>query len=193
MGESMADDTRDNTTKERFTADEGELEERRLNVQRLRVRYRLSVKKIAERLDVSEATVCRDMQWIREHWREQFGAKPKIDPADVVGEALAIYQEIEQSALQDAANCIRRTDDGELVDMVFFAKQRAACYAVALKAREAQVALLQDLGVVDRAVGTLDVTLPTAAQIRAAIDAAKKEAAFTDLTVPTPHPPPRPS
>jgi predicted transcriptional regulator len=143
---------------EQFRQSDNELAFRRQKVLKLRAR-RVSEAQIGRALGVSEATVSRDLAWIREHWRELFGPTPTFDPAAFVGETLSRYEEIEAIALVDAAKA-----NG--------LRERMACFHVAMLARDRQVSLLQDLGLLRHMSDTPVRGLPTAAQIRAALQTA---------------------
>ena len=161
-----------------------ELEWRRERVLSLRLR-RMTEAAIAAIVQVSEATISRDLEWIAQNWRDRYGLLPQADPAEVIGETLALWQDGEKLALLEhsriADECSRHeTIDVECddchktkkvvvnrrIDPIFAAKQRMACLATAMNAREKQIHLLQDLGVLERALGSLRVTLPRAAEIR---------------------------
>jgi DNA-binding CsgD family transcriptional regulator len=112
-------------------ATEGELEERRREVVRLRAR-RMSELQIARALGVSASTVSRDLGWVRSNWQEMFGPNPHFDVAVFIGESLALFAEIEATALLDS----EQPDIG--------VRNRMACYRTAMQARERSVALIQD-------------------------------------------------
>lgn len=136
-----------------------EMELRRHQVLRMRHR-RFSLKQIGLALGVSETTVHRDLKWIREQWQTMLGPEAKLDTSIFIGESLAHYEDIEAMALADSAKAgISLRDKNRLLN-------------TALAARDRQVSLLQDMGVVARSLGTLTVNLPTATQIRAALAAA---------------------
>src|SRR5437867_3844377 len=80
-------------------ATESELEERRWKVAGLRLR-RLSLSQISRALGVSMPTVSRDLAWIRTHRQEVYGSTPTLDPAEVLGESLALYEDIQAAALR---------------------------------------------------------------------------------------------
>jgi predicted transcriptional regulator len=134
----------------------GELEERRAQVMRLRHR-RLSEAAIARALGVSASTVSRDLAHIRAHSQESFGPNPTFDASIFIGESLARYEDIESAAMHDSAKA------------GITLKERMRCFQVAMVARNHQVSLLLDTGVIARSLGTLTVGLPTAAQIRTAL------------------------
>jgi P27 family predicted phage terminase small subunit len=145
--------------------------ERRRRVCSLRLLHKTPTA-IAGELKVSPSTVSRDLKWIRAQWRRTYGGTaPRLQSGEVIGEALALYQEVEVNALEDATKMrLQRTD----VDLVAYAQARMACLAMGLKARQAQVALLQDLGVIERSLGHVDVTaLPNAAHLRRVLASVK--------------------
>ena len=124
-----------------------ELEERRLQVLTLRL-CRLPQRQIAGALKVDQSTISRDLQWIAQHWRERYGTPPGLDPAEEIGEAIAVFTDVEGAALRDYH---RLTLDQ--------AKQRNACLRMAILARQMRVNLLLDLGFLDRQIGNIGGTL----------------------------------
>src|SRR5260221_13313914 len=102
-----------------------ELAERRATVMRLRIR-RMSEPAIARALSVSAATVSRDLTYIRAHWQEFFGPNPKFDSSIFVGESLALYEDIESTAMRDSAKA------GITV------RERMRCLQTAMAARSRQ-------------------------------------------------------
>ena len=144
-----------------------EIEMRRERVLQLRMR-RMSEAAIAAIVGVHEATVSRDLKWIRQQWKDRYGTLPNFDPAEEVGAALALYEEAEVHAMLEFARINQENKDRN-ISPVYGAKQRMACLKLAGEMRTKRVNLLQDLGIIDRALGTLTVQLPRAKQIRETI------------------------
>jgi hypothetical protein len=143
-------------------ATESELEERRWKVASLRLR-RLSLAQISRALGVSLPTVSRDLAWIREHHRRVYGETPTLDAAQVLGESLALYEDVQVAALRYAQSATLSVRD------------RLRCMHTAMVAREKMTVLLQDVGLLNRAASDLTVGLPAAAQIRQALETARPE------------------
>ena len=143
-------------------ATESELEERRLKVAGLRLR-RLSLAQISRALGVSQPTVSRDLAWVRTHRQQVYGATPTLDPAELIGESVALFADIEAGALRYAQSTTLSVRD------------RLRCMNTAMVAREKMTALLQDVGLLNRAAPDLVIGLPTAAQIRSALEAVQLE------------------
>lgn len=146
-----------------------ELEVRRSRVLTLRLR-RMTETAIAAIVDVSRQTVSDDLAWIRANWRERYGPLASVDPAEIVGETLAFYEDAEQQALREHA---RLGEQGG--DPVHVARQRMACLRLALDARRMQVDLLLDLGLLDPSRATSAARLPRAAEIREALRLVREE------------------
>lgn len=177
----------------------GELEIRRARVLSLRLR-KMTGAAIAAICNVSEATVSGDLKWIAQNWRDRYGSAPQIDPAEVVGETMALYQDVETLALLEHS---RIGDEAHTrrISPMFAARQRMACLRTAMLAREMQIHLMQDLGILERALGSVQVNLPRAADIRAAyqkartavhtpvISAAERKVLETTTKTETPTPP----
>ena len=155
------------------SAKQAELELRRERVLSLRLRH-MTEAAIGAIVGVSMATVSTDLAWIRANWRERYGRQPSVDPAELVGETIALYQDVEMLALLEHSRIGDETKNKRISPM-FAARQRMACLRTALVAREMQINLLQDLGVLDRALGTMKVALPRAADIREALRQARSE------------------
>jgi hypothetical protein len=147
---------------ERERSLEDELEQRRIMVLRLRAR-RLSLAKIAEHLHVDMSVISRDLLWIRTHWKDLYGARPKFNASEFVGETLATYRDIEASALVEASKSTLRPKD------------RNAYMRTALEARKQAMEVLQDLGLVQRNLGNVSVSMPSADQIRQVIAGANND------------------
>ena len=146
-------------TREVTLSTTGELEERRLQVLRLRHR-RMSEGQIARALNVSASTVSRDLEYVRAHWQDFLGPDQTFDRAVFIGETLARYEDVESTAMHESARA------GISI------KDKMRCLQVAMIARTHQVALLEDSGIISRSPVALTVGLPSAAQIRAAVEAA---------------------
>lgn len=144
---------------------------RRQRVIALRLRN-LTEPAIAAQLGVAASTVSRDLAWIRRHWREQYGPVPGLDPAEMVGEALALYRHVEELAFHEHSRLARVSvaqdikTEREAAVTALVAREKIDCLRTAMAARRAQIALLQDLGLIERALGRLEVRLPLAQELR---------------------------
>jgi hypothetical protein len=170
-------------------ATQDEMEERRSRVLSMRIRANMTATAIAKALHVSVVTVCRDIEWIYANWRGKYGLLSKLAPADIVGEAVAAYDEAERLAwsefmrvAEDSKRPVRESDgnggtrvvkdrDGNVVwepsvSPAFIAKQRMVCVRMAVDAREKKMALMQDLGIVERRLGEIQFNLPPAHMLR---------------------------
>lgn len=136
-----------------------DVEGRRAKVLSLRAR-RYTQLQIAQALQVDQATVSRDLAWIREHWAEKFGSPSKLEPPEEIGEAIALFAEVEMQALRDFSKL--KTSE---------ARSRNAYLRTALIARQMRVNLLRDLGFIDRQIGNIGVTLRADAVRQALRDA----------------------
>jgi transposase len=146
---------------------EEEIADRVEKVRALRIRH-MSATEIARHLKVGVHTICDDIERIRHGWRDKYGgAQPQVNAAEIVGESLDLYRECERLGLQNHASAT----DG---------RTKAMHLRVVMEARSRHVALLQDLGYIDRNLGTLELTLPTAADLRKRLaDAQVTEAMLT--------------
>lgn len=124
-------------------ATEAELEDRRLQVLTLRLR-KYSQSQIGKVLGVDQSTVSRDLAWIEAHRKTLFGQPAKIDIEHEIGEAYDFYCDVEWKALRAASK-------GD-------AKAQNAYLRTAILARGQRMALLQDLGMIDRQLGTMGLT-----------------------------------
>lgn len=163
----MADDPQskepiiDDEAREVFLLEASAIEERRRLVMRLRAR-RLSEGQIARAINMSVATVSRDINWLRDQWRELYGGDTAtFDSAAFIGESLSAITEVEAIAWTDAHRAGIPLRD------------KMTCLALVLAARRDAKSFVQDLGLVERSLGSLTVGLPTAAQIRQALQAAR--------------------
>jgi len=179
-------------------ATQDEIEDRRARVLSMRVRSNMTTTAIAKAVRVNASTVLRDIQWIYENWRGKYGLVSKINPADVVGEAVASYDEAERLAwsefvrvAEDSKRPVRESDgnggtkvvrdkEGEIVwepsvSPAFIAKQRMVCLRMAIDARERKMTLLQDLGIVNRQAAEVQFNLPPAHVLREAMRKAMTE------------------
>jgi hypothetical protein len=105
----------------------------------------------------------RDLQWWERHLRERYSSA-QFDPALAIGEALQAYAFVEQQAFRD----YRALPAGAST------RAKMACLRTAMDARERRVHLLQDLGLLDRNIGTVDVQqhIESAEAIRTWIESA---------------------
>lgn len=128
---------------------DGAISDRRLQVLTMRLR-RVSQRQIAQALNVTQATISRDLDWIRDHWVKDFGppgAAAGLKAHEEIGEAVALFADVEYSALRDFSQLQPKESRG-----------RNACLRTALLARQMRLNLLQDLGFIDRQVGTVALT-----------------------------------
>jgi AcrR family transcriptional regulator len=135
---------------------ESDVEFRRERVVELRA-MRMTLSQIARALGVSTATVHRDLAVIRED-SEDLYARAGLNAAEVLGEAIARYRLYESDAYR-----LSRSPTAKPVERLLALREARAN-------REAQMTLLQDLGLLNRVLGSITVGLPTAAQIRTALD-----------------------
>ena len=189
MREQMDDFAPDDIDAEFRIATRDEMEERRARVLSMRTRTNMTVTQIAKALHVSAPTITRDIEWIYANWRGKYGLVSKLDPADIVGEAVAAYDEAERVAwaefmrvAEDSKQPVRESDgdggtrvvkdrDGNVVwepsvSPAFIAKQRMVCVRMAVDAREKKMTLMQDLGIVERRLGEIQINLPPAHMLR---------------------------
>lgn len=117
---------------------------------------RMNQEQIAQALNVNQATVSRDLNWIRHHWRDAYGIPATVSPAEEIGMAVALYDDAETAALREF----------NAPSNVSNSRQRMACLRTAMLARQMRTTLLQDVGIVDRQVGTVTVTSARADDIR---------------------------
>lgn len=143
---------------------------RREQVLRLRTLFGLSVRQIVESLrqqrppiHVTPSTISRDLQWWHEHFRDNYTPE-RFDSAGTVGEALAAFTYVEQQALREFRALPHSAS----------ARAKMTCLRTALEARDRRVHLLQDLGLLDRNIGTVDVQqhIESAEAIRSWIESA---------------------
>jgi hypothetical protein len=120
---------------------------------------RMNQDQIAQALNVNQATVSRDLHWIRHNWRDAYGIPATVSPAEEIGMAVALYEDAETAALREfhSINTGPTTNNS---------RHRMACLRTAMLARQMRTALLQDVGIVDRQVGTVTVTSARADDIR---------------------------
>jgi hypothetical protein len=147
-----------------------ELDDRRQQVLRLRHR-RMSLAQIASALHVDPSTVSRDLKFIREHWRHMLGEEAKFDSAVFVGESLALYEDIETQAMFESSKAGVTT------------AMKMRCLQIAVLAREKKVQLMQDVGMMSRAPVNVNVNLPTAEQIRKALQHAAVNLDVIDVDI----------
>jgi predicted transcriptional regulator len=132
-----------------------DVELRRKEVVRLRLR-RMSQLAIASLLGVDQSTISRDLRWIRQHWKEKYGSPRGVSPEHELGEAVAMYEDTEQSALMEF-HMIQQAAATRKLSPMFVSRQRMACLRTALVARRMRIELLQENGLIDRKLGTLGV------------------------------------
>ncbi len=138
------------------TAEEAEMEARRGRVLAMHLR-KLTQPAIAAIIGVSQATISRDLQWIYANWRHLYGWPVGLNVAEFIGETLAMYSDHEQQSLLEVQE-LKMAAQNRRISPMFISRARSAARRTAMAARMAQVQLLQDLGHVERQVGSLDVT-----------------------------------
>lgn len=151
-----SEDTRAAEADARSTLDE--LEGRRVKVTTLRLRG-LTQEAMAQALGVDQSTISRDIAWIRNHRRELFGDHSTFDSAQEIGEAVALFADVEMSALRDFSRL--KPDQS---------RARIACLRTAMMARQMRVNLLRDLGFLDRPIGNVGMAIRTDAVRQALIE-----------------------
>jgi hypothetical protein len=134
-----------------------ELDARRVKVLTLRL-HRMTQAQISTALAIDQTTVSRDLTWIAQHWKERFGVPAALDPSQEIGEAIALFADIETSALVEF-DTLTETALQRGLSLVFISKQRMACLRTAMEARQRRVSLLQGLGLLDRQPENIGVTL----------------------------------
>lgn len=142
-----------------LTPSQKERQHRRLKTLQLRLRG-LTEPQIANALQVSVTTVSMDLAYVYREWKDKYGLHPTVDPAVIVGEAMTLYQETERMALVE----YNKLSNGPTNAII--ARSKMACLKMANEAKDRQVNLLQDLGILHRALGTVNVNLPQASEIR---------------------------
>ena len=112
---------------------EWELDDRRRRVVQLRLR-KLTQVDIAKALGIEQRTVSRDLAWVRKHWRDVYGVPVQVNPAEEIGEAVAVYEGIEVSALRDYSRLgVEETGT------------KLACLRTAMVARKMRLSVLAEL------------------------------------------------
>lgn len=118
----------------------------------------MPTQRIADALGVTRTTIWRDLNWLRDNYAKTYGtAEGAFDTAKFIGESIAVYEDIEATALAESAK------------PHISALEKSRHLMVALTARAKQTQLLQDTGVVSRAPINHNINLPSAAQIRQAL------------------------
>lgn len=120
---------------------------RRQKVQTLRLRG-FTQQQIASALSTDQSTVSRDLAWIRAHRDDVFGTTGKYDTSQELGEAVALFQDVEMSALRDYARLPTSN-----------VKDRNACLRTAVFTRLSRLNVLQDAGFLERKIGTVGIQL----------------------------------
>lgn len=136
------------------TLPESQLEARRLRVLQLRLR-RFSEAAIGAAVGCSEATASRDLKWWRALWAKKYAVQSPIFRAEeAIGEAVSLYEDAESLALLEFAR-LNEINPSRRISPMFAARQRMACLRSAVSFRQATVGLLQDVGLLDRQLGTV--------------------------------------
>ena len=140
-----------------------EVEHRRERVLRLRF-ARLGEAEIARQLAVSASTVSRDLAAIHEHWGDRFRAS--FDLGHEIAEAAEFFSILEAEALKELIRL-----DGQAGPAT---GSRIRCLWAARAMREAKLDLLATAGLLTALPP--QHRLPRAAEIRAVLQAARREA-----------------
>lgn len=111
---------------------------------------------IAAIVQASQPTISRDLAWIVENWKHKYGAPGGFDPAQFIGETIAMFQDHEQAALLEFHE-LKQSAASRRISPMFVSRARMAARRTAMVARQQQVNFLQDLGFVDRQIGSVDV------------------------------------
>lgn len=136
---------------------------RRRSVLALRLRD-LPETAIARALNVGQATVSRDLQWIRAHWGHLYGVTKGVAVEEEIGEAVSVYADAEQQALMEY-HALAATS----APLTTRARARMDCLRTVMDARSRRVDLLQDLGFLERQIGSVSLTIARADELRAAL------------------------
>jgi predicted DNA-binding protein (UPF0251 family) len=147
-----------------------EMEVRRGEVLRLRLAH-VSEEEIGRQLGVSRATACRDLQAVRTQWSERFA---DFDPVAEVGEALALYELLEGATIRE----LMQLPDGATTS-------KLKCVLAAVATRRARIDLLELVGLMDRSLCPQASSLPTAQEIRRALELAGVNLNTLPLSAPT--------
>jgi len=126
-------------------ASKEEIEDRRKQVARLRLRG-LGYRSIAKILNVGHMTIKRDLEAIREENKRRVSG---FEHAQMIGESLSVFEEVELRAWQDYHDA----DKGSV--------QRRQFLDVIQNARNNQIKLLTDIGLVSKEPHKVDVTVRT--------------------------------
>ena len=149
---------------------EEEREERRKRVLTLKIAGQ-PMRMIASVLNVDVATVSRDWGWIREHWGQEYGDSPSIDVPQQIGDAISRLQDIEDHARATYADLNATTPGGINPPITQLASAKMRCLRMAEIARMDIINFMQDLGILDRQIGMLDLNVMRATDLRKALRA----------------------
>lgn len=137
--------------------------QRRRSVLKLRLRN-LPETAIARLLGVNQATVSRDIAWIRANWGHLYGPGQGVKVEEEIGEAVGIYEDAEQLALLEF-HALSTTN----APATTRARARMDCLRTIMDARTRRVELLQDLGFLKREIGSFSVSVARADELRQAL------------------------
>ena len=124
---------------------QNEIEERRRDVVRLRMRG-LGLRNIAKELGVGHMTIKRDLAAIQEQTKERMS---KLDRDIIIAESVSVYEEIETQAWDQFHRCGSGTS------------MKAQFLNVVRAARNDQIRLLTDIGMITRAPQEVKHTVKT--------------------------------
>jgi predicted transcriptional regulator len=151
-------------TESRNRATDAEIERRR--AQALRLRFaRLSEPEIAERLGVSPATVSRDLQVVHQTWGERF--QTHFDLGRELVEAVLLFEILEGAAVKQLVRLEGEADSG--------ATAIVKCVLAAAELRTRRLNLFAAAGLIGDSPVRTQTALPSAAEIRAAIESVRFE------------------
>jgi hypothetical protein len=114
-------------------------------------------------VDLSTATICRDLADTYSKWKQQFGSE--YDANRELGEAIALYQLLEGAAIRELIRLDARQED--------HTSAKIRCISAAASARTARIDLLAGVGL----IGPVSAPkgLPSAASIRLSMQTARME------------------
>lgn len=161
---------------------EEEREERRKVVLTLKIAGQ-SMRAIAAVLNVDAATVSRDWQWIQENWGKEFGDAPTVDVPQLIGDSLARLMDIEAHARSTYAELNEAVGAPNAPAITQIASAKMRCLRMAEIARMDIVNFMQDLGILDRQIGDMNITLMKAGDLRKALRAEGMIGSGSGLTI----------
>ena len=137
-----------------------EVDARRAKVFDMYSRLGMSQTEIARQLGITQGTVSQDLKKFRKHFRAKYG--DTFDPLDTVHEELENLEWIKQRALREYQRMLpTAAQDGQPAqkrDSPPEVRARLKALETAKNAAIDRISLMQDLGLVDRNLGQIDVT-----------------------------------